>query len=324
MRLLQDSPPLIPILPIEPDPSGYDAIESLRVGKARIPVGENVAALIPFRGGARSFRYVSATDVLNERLPADELKGTIVLLGTTAAGLFDLRSTPVATVYPGVELHANMIAGMLDNTFKQLPPYALAIEVVMLFLLGLILSLLLPRLDPLMGSVAVIVTIAALIASNLYAWSQLAVWPLASPLVLVVMIFGVNMTYGFFVERRAKKQIAGLFGQYIPPELVDEMTEDPSSVSMEGESRELTVLFSDVRGFTTISEGLDPQALSQLMNEYLTPMTRAIHTPGRRTRRSARAQSAGRPCDTFSVPCQRRRRDWCRRDKTIPAEAPTH
>ena len=277
VRLLQGLPPLVPILPAEPDTAGYDAIESLRIGAIQLPVGVSVSALIPFRGPQHSFKYVSATDVMHERLPAAALRGAIVLVGTTAAGLFDLRSTPVSRVYPGVELHANMIAGMLDGTFKQSPPYAVAIEILMLLLIGLVLSFVLPRLDPFFSSVLVVATLAAVVGLNLYVWSQNIVWPLASPLLLVVFIFGINMTYGFFIERRAKKQIAGLFGQYIPPELVDEMSADPASVNMEGESRELTVLFSDVRSFTTISEGLDPQSLSRLMNEYLTPMTRAIH-----------------------------------------------
>ena len=277
VRLLKGSPPLIPRLPSEPDASGYDAIESLRVGKIEIPVGEEVTALIPFRGPQHSFNYVSATDVLHERLPADALRGAIVLVGTTAAGLFDLRSTPVATVYPGVEMHANLIAGMLDGTFKQSPPYAVAIEVLLLLLIGLVLSFALPRLDPLLSSVLVISTLVLVLALNLYAWSQNTVWPLAAPLLLVVFIFGINMTYGFFVERRAKKLITGLFGQYVPPDLVNEMSQDPAHFNMEGDSRELTVLFSDVRNFTSISESLDPKSLSLLMNEYLTPMTRAIH-----------------------------------------------
>ena len=85
------------------------------------------------------------------------------------------------------------------------------------------------------------------------------------------------MTYGYFVETRGKRQITGLFGQYVPPELVDEMARNPESFSMEGESREMTVLFTDVRGFTTISEGLDPKQLSQLMNEFLTPLTEVIY-----------------------------------------------
>ncbi len=277
VRLLKGSPPLIPVLPSADNAAGYDAIENLRIGKIEIPVGENVAALTPFRGPQLSYKYVSATDVLHGRLPVDSLRGAIVLVGTTAAGLYDLRSTPVATVYPGVEMHANLIAGMLDGTFKQSPPYAVAIEALMLLLVGLVLSFLLPRLNPLLSLVVVVSALALVLGLNLYVWSQRIVWPLASPMLLVVFIFGINMTYGFFIERRAKKQITGLFGQYIPPELVDEMSEDPESIKMEGESRELTVLFSDVRSFTTISEGLDPQALSQLMNEYLTPMTRAIH-----------------------------------------------
>ena len=94
---------------------------------------------------------------------------------------------------------------------------------------------------------------------------------------MIAMLFALNMSYGFFVESRAKRQITGLFGQYVPPELVDEMSRDPESFSMEGESRELSVLFTDVRGFTTISEGLDPKQLSRLMNEFLTPLTREIY-----------------------------------------------
>jgi len=101
--------------------------------------------------------------------------------------------------------------------------------------------------------------------------------PLASGLLLISTIYVLNMTYGFFIESRGKRQLAGLFGQYVPPELVDEMAKNPEAISLEGESREMTVLFSDVRGFTNISEGLDPKQLTQLMNEFLTPMTHVIH-----------------------------------------------
>jgi adenylate cyclase len=94
---------------------------------------------------------------------------------------------------------------------------------------------------------------------------------------MIALIYIINMSYGFFVESRGKKQLAGLFGQYVPPELVEEMAKNPTSFSLEGEIREMTVMFSDVRGFTTISEGLDPKELSRLMNEFLTPMTQVIH-----------------------------------------------
>jgi adenylate cyclase len=102
--------------------------------------------------------------------------------------------------------------------------------------------------------------------------------PLAGSLTMVLALFALNMTYGYFTETRTKRQLAGLFGQYVPSELVEEMSKNPEQVSMEGESREMTILFSDVRGFTTISEGLEPRDLSLLMNEFLTPLSRVIYS----------------------------------------------
>ena len=123
---------------------------------------------------------------------------------------------------------------------------------------------------------------AVVIATNVAVWEYgNLVLPLASGVLMILLLFALNMSYGFFVESRAKRQITGLFGQYVPPELVDEMSQNPERFSMEGESREMSVLFSDVRGFTTISEGLDPKQLTQLMNEFLTPLTRSdLPTPG--------------------------------------------
>src|SRR4030095_6173687 len=121
-------------------------------------------------------------------------------------------------------------------------------------------------------------TLAALfgvLGLNLLAWTQAnLVLPLADGALAIALLFALNMSYGFFVESRAKRQITGRFGQYVPPELVDEMSKNPDHFSMEGESREMSVLFTDVRGFTTISEGFDPKQLTQLMNEFLTPLTR--------------------------------------------------
>ena len=126
------------------------------------------------------------------------------------------------------------------------------------------MALLLPMVNPLRATVLTLVVIVAVFATNVLVWTEgNLVLPLASGLLMIAMLFALNMSYGFFVESRAKRQITGLFGQYVPPELVDEMSKDPESFSMEGESRELSVLFTDVRGFTTISEGLDPKELSQ-------------------------------------------------------------
>jgi adenylate cyclase len=177
-----------------------------------------------------------------------------------------------------VEIHANLISGMLDGRIKQMPPYVLGAEFTLLALAGFVMALVLPLLNPLRATAVTVVVLAGVVVTNVLVWEVgNLVLPLASGVLLVALLFGLNMSYGFFVESRAKKQITGLFGQYVPPELVDEMSQHPERFSMEGESREMTVLFSDVRGFTTISEGLDPKELSRLMNEFLTPLTQVIY-----------------------------------------------
>jgi adenylate cyclase len=256
----------------------YPGLEWLEVGELRIPVDRDVTALVPYRGRERSFPYISATDVLTGKAARADLEGRIVLVGSSAPGLNDLRSAPVGNVYPGVEIHANLISGMLDGRLKQMPPYVLGAEFTLLALAGLIMALVLPLLNPLRATLVTLAVLLAVVGTNLAVWQHAGlVLPLASGVLMVLLLFGLNMSYGFFVESRAKKQIAGRFGQYVPPELVDEMSRHPERFSMDGESREMSVLFSDVRGFTTISEGLDPKELSQLMNQFLTPLTQVIY-----------------------------------------------
>ncbi len=279
VRLGLGLPPAVPGFPDSKIWSkGYPGLEWVDIGSVRIPVDNSVTALVPYHGKQGSFNYISATDVLHGVTPLGDLKEKIVLVGTTAPGLNDLRAAPVASVYPGVEIHANLIAGMLDGNIKQRPPYVLGAEVVLLLLSGFGMAFLLPMVNPLRATVLTVVVIAAVFGTNVLVWTEgNLVLPLASGLLMIAMLFALNMSYGFFVESRAKRQITGLFGQYVPPELVDEMSKDPEAFSMEGESRELSVLFTDVRGFTTISEGLDPKELSKLMNEFLTPLTRIIY-----------------------------------------------
>jgi adenylate cyclase len=283
VRMLLGQPQLVPGYPSDKIWSkNYSGLEWIEVGPVRIPVDEGVTALIPYRGKGgregRSYKYISAVDVINERVNVDELKGKIVLVGTTAPGLLDLRATPVEAVYPGVEVHANMIGGMIDHNIKQKPPYVVGAEFILLLIAGVSMAMLLPLLNPLKSLLVTIAVLIAVLAGNLvvFHFGNL-VLPLASGLVMISLLFALNMSYGYFVEARGKRQITGLFGQYVPPELVDEMAKNPESFSMEGDSREMTVLFTDVRGFTTISEGLDPKQLSQLMNEFLTPLTEVIY-----------------------------------------------
>jgi adenylate cyclase len=263
---------------------GYSGLEWLKVGPLTIPIDEQASALIPYRGRKFSFAYVSLADVLAERVPLERLKGKITLVGTTAPGLLDLRSTPVDSVYPGVEVHANLIAGMLDKNIKLKPPYMLGAEVVLLFIGGAALSLMIPMLAPLWATVATLISMLLIGGLNVAIWTEAdMVLPLAASILMTVSLYTVNMAYGYFVEARSKRQFTELFGQYVPPELVDEMARDPQKYNMEPRAAELTILFSDVRGFTSISEALKPEELREYINEYLTEMSGIIRSRYRGT-----------------------------------------
>ncbi len=263
------------------DKGGYAGLEWLDLptarGTLRIPVDENVAALVPYRGFQGSYKYISAADVLADRIPAEQLKGKIVIMGTTAPGLMDLRATPVGSTYPGVEIHANLISGMLDGAIKYRPAYVLGADVLLVLVAGGVMVFLLPLLSPFRASIVALIVLLFLLSVNLSFWhAGNMVLPLAAGLILVALLYALNMSWGYFVESKAKRQFTELFGQYVPPELVDEMAKNPEGYTMEGRKAELTVLFSDIRGFTTISEGLQPDQLATLMNLYLGAMTEVI------------------------------------------------
>lgn len=265
----------------------YQGLESilLRQGDKTlaIPVDDRVATLVPFRGpggaGGGSYRYISASDVLSQKVAPGQLKDKIVLLGTTAPGLLDLRVTPVGETYPGVETHANVISGFLDGKVFVKPDYAVGFEVVILVLSGLTLALALPMLSAPKAVATSSVVIAALAGLNFWLYSAYGlVLPLATALVMALTAFALNMSYGYFVESRSKRELANLFGTYVPPELVDEMVKDPDSYSMKASSKELTVMFCDMRGFTRMSETMEPTQLQALLNSVFSRLTDLIRS----------------------------------------------
>jgi adenylate cyclase len=257
----------------------YSGVEWLKVGPYAIPVDEEAAALVPYQGPKGTLRYVSLSDVLAERVPPERLEGKIALLGTTAPGLQDLRSTPVGSVYPGVEVHANMISSILSGNTKQKPAYTRGAEVILVLLGGVVLSLLIPALPAGWSTVATLAGFGMITGFNFMLWSEAdIVLPLAASVLMTAFLYTMNMSYGYFFESRSKRQFKELFGQYVPPELVDRMAADPRKYSMEPRAAELTILFSDVRGFTSISEALKPGELREYINEYLTDMSGIIRS----------------------------------------------
>ncbi|MEO7742747.1 MAG: adenylate/guanylate cyclase domain-containing protein [Usitatibacter sp.] len=252
-------------------------IPSVGIDKLQVPLDDRMSALIPYRGATGVFRYVSATDVIRGKVSEDELRDKIAIVGTSAQGLLDLRSTPVREDFPGVEVHANLVSGFLDQSIMHKPDFVLAISVLTILLIGLPFAFLLPRLSAVTSTIAVLVTIAILVAINAFAWkSQHFVLNIAAPVAMLALLYLLNMAWGFFSEARSRRLMSGLFGTYVPKELVAEMSKNPEEYSMRGEARNMTVLFSDVRDFTSISEGLTAASLRDMMNAYLTAMTEVI------------------------------------------------
>jgi adenylate cyclase len=285
-RMLMGRPSVEPGFPAEKYvPRSYQGLDSvrLRLGEKSlaIPVAEGVLTLVPFRGAGGpkggSFKYISASDLLGKKLAPESIKGKIILVGTTAPGLQDLRATPVGEAYAGVEVHANLISGFLDGRIPVKPDYALGYDVVVLVLAGLALAFGLPLLSATRAVVLSAVVAVLVFAVNHWLFASAGlVMPLAAALVMVLTAFALNMSYGYFVESRDKRQLANLFGTYVPPELVDEMAKNPGSYSMEAANKELTVMFCDMRGFTKMSERMEPTQLQALLTAVFNRLTDII------------------------------------------------
>ncbi len=246
-----------------------------------IPVDEHGRVRVPFRGaggpGGGSFEYVSASDVLKGRTPTAHLARKLVLVGSTAPGVYDQRSTPVSAVYPGVEVHANLLSGLLDARVPVQPDWAAGYEILLLLVIAAALTWGLPRLRAARAAQLTALLIAALVTLNLWAYGARGlVLPLAAPLLLVLLIYLGTTVWGYIVEGRSRRSLARLFGTYVPPELVEEMARDPARYDMRAENRELTVMFCDMRNFTQVSERLSPEDVRGLVNRFFSSMTAAI------------------------------------------------
>ena len=174
---------------------GYAGLEAFKLGNKRVPVDAHIATLVPYRGEQGSFQYISASDVLNKKVALNTLKNKIILVGTTAPGLMDLRSTPVQSNYPGVEVHANFISGILDNNLKQRPAFNNGTELIIILLAGLLLTFTLPHLNPLKATLLTLGVLGAILGINFASWQWLnLVLPVAASLLMIGLIYLLNMS----------------------------------------------------------------------------------------------------------------------------------
>ncbi len=253
-------------------------IKSIGVKGFQIPTDRNGQLWVHYAHRDPSI-YVSAVDVLDGRVPPDKIEGKLVLVGTSAIGMNDIKTTPVSPVMPGVEIHAQVLESALTGAVLSQPSYGIVIEFAGAVLLGLLVIAFAPNLGP-----AKLVALGALFASLLmgtswyfYIHDRLLV-DFTYPLLSTTAIYLTLIFSSFVREQAQRRQIRSAFGQYLSPALVEQLAQSPERLVLGGEEREMTIMFSDVRGFTAISETYksDPQGLTKLMNRFLTPLTNAI------------------------------------------------
>ena len=224
-------------------------------------------------------RYVSAAAVLKGRTPPDRIRGRLVLIGTSAVGLLDIKTTPVDPAMPGVEVHAQILENVLTKSLLTHPSYALGAEIIVAVVFGLAIIIAAPMLPAAIVIALGAILIAALIGMSLYFFvANRLLIDFTYPLISCWLIYLVLTFVNYFREQQQRQQIRSAFGFYLSPPLVEQLAKSPEKLVLGGEERRMTILFSDVRGFTTISEHYkdDPQGLTRLMNRFLTPLTNAI------------------------------------------------
>ena len=255
-----------------------EGITSVRVGAVSIPTDRAGNMWVHFTGHQKD-RYLSATDILDGTVGTEVLQNKIILLGTSAAGLLDLRSTPLDRVLPGVEVHAEMLEQMLLEHFLTRPYWAAEVEMLVLLIVGMFFILAVPRLGAVWPAVIGLAIACSAIGISWWSYTQelVLIDPLY-PIVGLAAVYLATSSIGFMRTEGERRQVRAAFANYLSPALVEQLAEHPERLKLGGETRDMTLMFCDVRGFTAISEGFksNPQGLTRLINRLLTPLSECI------------------------------------------------
>ncbi|MBW2324115.1 MAG: adenylate/guanylate cyclase domain-containing protein, partial [Deltaproteobacteria bacterium] len=248
-------------------------VEKVMVGKYELPTDELGRYLVNYRGPSYTFPHYSIADILEKRFKPGTFKNKIILTGATAVGVYDMRTTPFETNYPGLEVHANVIDSILRQDFLVRPQWTTLLDIGMMIVAAVILGLVLPKISAVVGVVFGLGLLMAEGGLN-YLFFSKGIWlNLIFPSITVILVYTGITAFRYITEEREKKKIKGAFQTYLHPSVVNEVLKNPDMLKLGGQKKVLTVLFSDIKGFTTISENMDPEALVHLLNEYLTAMT---------------------------------------------------
>jgi adenylate cyclase len=256
-------------------------VDEIRLGRRPVPVDRYGRMLINFLGREALIPTYSADVLMKGTLPPEALKDKIVIVGATAVGVYDLRVTPFSGTFPGVEVQATVMDNLVRGNFIRTPPFGLVIMLLVLVVLAVVLGLTLPRFSAAWAFIFTLIIIEGYVGLNYFLFSRQGLQlELFYPLGLIVLIYlGVTMQR-FLAEERERERIRKTFESYVAPAVVQEMLKHPEQLRLGGERREITVLFTDIRGFTTMSENLDPESLVKLLHDFLNPMSNIIINQG--------------------------------------------
>ena len=253
-------------------------VEGIKIGRTLIATNAE-GNIWPYLTPSLAARYISALDLINGAVAPNRLRGHLVLVGTSAVGLGDFRATPLGVQVPGVEIHAQALENILTNTMLVRPNYALGAEVLAIIALGLGAIILVPMLGATWAALSAIIVLGGYVAACWYAFDshRLLIDPLY-PTLSAALIFILMSVFNYMREEKRRAEIRSAFGQYVSPDVVDSLADNPQALSLGGQTRDLTILFSDVRGFTAISESYreNPQGLTHLMNVFLNCLSNAV------------------------------------------------
>lgn len=248
---------------------------SVRLGRISIPTDSHGRMLIDYSGPEKTFKYISIIDLLEGRVKREEIEGKIALVGITALGLYDLRVTPFSDNMPGVEKHANVIENIFRGEFLRRNSQILDLAIILL--VGLILAIILPRMKAVSGAIVSIALLAIYTGITYYLFVNSNLWIdyLYPSLNIIIVYTGVTI-YRYASEEKRAREIRNMFSSYVTEKVVNELIKNPDMAKLGGERREITVLFSDVRGFTSFSEKHSAEEVVSILNEYLEEMTGVV------------------------------------------------
>jgi adenylate cyclase len=258
---------------------GDHGVTSLMIGDHEIPTDELGRIMVNYRGPPRTFPHIPATDIIRGNVPEADLRDRIVIIGATAVGVYDLRVTPFSSVFPGVEVHANVIDMALSGDFLFYPAWAAYIDMMAIIILGGILGFLITRVRVTTGALCGLVMTIGYVYFTYSVFSRAGVvLNIVYPVSVLLLVYVIVSAYRYFMEEGEKRFIKEAFSTYISPAVVEQLIRSPENLVLGGERREITAFFSDVAGFTSISEKLSPENLVELLNEFLSEMTDIIQS----------------------------------------------